>query len=393
MKFLTLILSCIFTLSVRLSAIEYEYTEIKKTNQEVFSTCFSKFEYLYFKPRSSTFFTLGEGVKTSKSINISDKRGYCWKEYNAAYRFREIPFTILGSTVLVLERNCTPEHSTHFFHFLEHLLGIWNFFGEENCHDVRLFVLCGNGRGFIKNWKGENDVTYHLARALFPNAEILEWTEFTRQTQNKIVCFEKAIISDRSMEIFKTEPYLTDRMLGGYFEDLKQERLDHFASRIWNYCQVAKVPTDKIVVTYVRRTGSRCLTSSCEEELISKIEKLENVDLRIVDFAAISFYEQVKIIVNTDVLLGVHGNGLSHALLLPSGATVIELFPKDSFRVEYRIIAKSRGLNYFGWIDSVGWVSDEVAESVGYYGNVAVDKVNTHVDAIMGVLQLIHRNF
>lgn len=361
----------------------------EKTKQKVFATCFSNFDNLYFNNSSRTFFTVGKDTEIGHSFNLADKRGYSWKQYPIGPRMEKKPVCIPETTIFLFERGATPTFCTHYFHFLEHLLGIWNFGGEENRKSVGLFVLASNGIDPVENWKGANDITYHLIKALFPNAEIRIWESFVEQTQGKILCFEKAITSDRSMEIFKKEPYFTDRMLGGYFQLLSKNSLDRLAAHVWKYCGVEIAPFSKTRVTYVRRAIVRRLKADCEEELINRIKKLPNVELCVVDFASIPFSEQVNIVANTDVLLGVHGNGLSHTLFLPSGASLIEFFPENTFQVEYRIFAKRLGFDYWGWVPPNGWISDQTVERIGCHGNPRVDELSTNVDAIIQVLEWI----
>lgn len=358
-----------------------------KTEQKSVHTCFSNFKNLYFQKSTTDFFAVGNSFKITDAVNTFDQRGYSWKQYPIFPVRLQNPFTIPGTTILVLERSVTPTFSAHFFHFLEHLLGIWNFGGEENRDHVGLVVLAQNGLITSHNWKGANDVTYHLIKAAFPKAEIKQWSDFVEQSPSEVLRFENVIISDRSMEHLRKEPYPTERMLGGYFQFLTKSSLDRLASSIWDYCEVRKNPSDKTRVTYVQRSHNRQFKSDCEKELINKIRALPNVELSIVDFAPISFREQVQIVANTDVLLGVHGNGLSHALLLPEGAALIEIFPKNSFKVEYRIITKARGLDYFGWIDEAGWISDRTAETIGSHGNPYVSDFNINVDAIVDVIR------
>ncbi len=359
----------------------------QETKQENFSTYFSKFENFYFHNTAQCFFVIGDAAEITRSFNVSDRRGYFWGEPVWPKCPRVV--TVPGTTIMVFERGVTPWGSTHFFHFLEHLLGIWNFGGELSRQEVQLFLLAGNGQSVPSDWRGSNELVCHLIKALFPNAAIKTWDDFMRDTQWKTIYFEKAITSDRSMDIFKQEPYYTERMLGGYFQALKKESLDHLISLVWKYFDVMKCSSDKLKVTYLKRLKNRTLVPDCEKELIDKIRALPNVELQVVDFETISFGQQVSIAANTDVLIGVHGNGLSHTLFLPDGATLIELFPENSFRVEYRIFAKSRGLKYFGWIDKKGWIDDQVAESVGVFGEILVQSLTTDVPAIIDVLKTL----
>jgi hypothetical protein len=359
------------------------------TQQEVLSTCFSHFKNLYFDNASRTFLAMGQEACLDASINRADRRGYSWKQLPHHSQFQRQLRKVPGTTVFVFEKRATPEHSAHFFHFLEQLLGIWNFGGEETRNDVHLFVMAGNGVDFLPHWKGANDVSYHLIKALFPNAEIQDWSEFVEKTRKEVICFENVLTADRSREKWKQEPYHTERMLGGYFQALNKKSLDHLASCVWDYCQVERAHSDKTVVTYIKRRDSRRLSRDCEKELLHKITELPHIELRIVDFALLPFKEQIRIVANTDVLLGVHGNGLSHTLFLPSTGSLIELFPPDSLRVEYSILTRARGLNYFGWVDQKGWVRETDAETLGSYGTIFVDSIHTDVDAIIQLVKSI----
>lgn len=42
-------------------------------------------------------------------------------------------------------------------------------------------------------------------------------------------------------------------------------------------------------------------------------------------------------------MIGVHGNGLTHQLWMPSGGTVVELFPRDAFLRDYQVVAEALG--------------------------------------------------
>jgi capsular polysaccharide biosynthesis protein len=61
--------------------------------------------------------------------------------------------------------------------------------------------------------------------------------------------------------------------------------------------------------------------------------------------------EQVTLASNTDVLVGMHGAGLVHALFLPPWAGIVELYPAYcSTRLRhFRRLAAWRGLAYRRW--------------------------------------------
>lgn len=360
----------------------------EETKLEILPTCFARFENLYFNGSSRTFMVWGEDLPLGRAIYLPEDRGFHWKKVGSMplgpYRKVE------GTTVIVMERWETTLHFAHFFHFLEHLLGIWSFGGEAAREDVKLFLIASNGH--LKStdpWKGVNDITWHLIRALFPHAEIAVWQDFVES--NKRLCFERAITSDRCMEYTKKEPYRIERMMGGYFQKLDPTSIDRMADRVYEYLDVIPLPSTSLRVTYVMRPPPRCLQPEIEAELLGKISELPDVELRLVDFEKMTFREQVEVVANTDLLLGAHGNGFSHTLFLPKGASLMELYPKNSFRTGYRIFSQLRGVHYYGMVPGIGWLDDETAERLGCHGNVNVP-ITVSVDEIMEVIKIIDQS-
>lgn len=49
-----------------------------------------------------------------------------------------------------------------------------------------------------------------------------------------------------------------------------------------------------------------------------------------------------------DIIVGVHGNGLTNLLWLPAGSAVLEIFPDGFHQYDYQILAELAGITYFG---------------------------------------------
>lgn len=358
-------------------------TTLTFSEKAFYAPCFLQIKNLYFDGRSSTFFTIEKKLNALTPFELS---------YERAHRFKRLPYYHLvgqdmipiKNSILILEKKATPYHSQHYFHFLEHLIGLWNFSAEKIRHSIDLILV----ESASSNWQGQNAVTYHLLKALFPNATITTWNDFISENKlsNRSVHFENTMISDRSLEKFYEEPFYTERMLGKYFQYLDKASLDHLRSSVWNYCNTKKQPSTKHTVTLIKRK-SRKLYPNTEKELIEKINSLSNVHLQIVDFENLSYSEQIHIIANTDLLLGVHGNGFSHILFLPDNAKIIEFFPKNSLRVEYRIFSEIKDLQYYSYVDQYGWINKQEAESLGCHGNIFVEELDIDVDEVFALLK------
>lgn len=115
------------------------------------------------------FFTVGPFINLEKAIYLPEKRGFTWQSFLKTPFRRTKFFDMPGTTIILLERAESQYLVRHFFHILEHLIGIWSFGGERDRQSVQLVVIAGNGNmEFTKNWSGPNNISIHLIKALFP---------------------------------------------------------------------------------------------------------------------------------------------------------------------------------------------------------------------------------
>lgn len=261
-----------------------------------------------------------------------------------------------GTTVLFVD-SCSG-FLTHYFHFLEHLLGIWQFGGAEQSQNVRHIVFCSQEE--IKeqlSWKGVNQINEKLLKSLFPNAEISTLKEVKNQFKNSIHC-EKMLISSRITSYKLPVCERINKMLGASWQDIAPFTMEQMRQRILSSLNITPLPqAKKPRITYVTRHPPRSLNSELENDLIQAIKSKIGVDVLKANFADMSFESQLRIIANTDVLIGVHGNGLSHIVFLPPTAIVFELFPSTGgFTWDYPLLAKIRNLDYYGHLAD-GWIT------------------------------------
>jgi glycoprotein 2-beta-D-xylosyltransferase len=87
------------------------------------------------------------------------------------------------------------------------------------------------------------------------------------------------------------------------------------------------------------------------EAMIRALAAMPGVSVRAVAMEALTVGEQVTLASNTDVLVGMHGAGLVHALFLPPWAGIVELYPAycSTRRRHFRRLAAWRGLAYRRW--------------------------------------------
>jgi len=131
---------------------------------------------------------------------------------------------------------------------------------------------------------------------------------------------------------------------------VKSELTTTFVQRVLDFYDL-KAPEGSgeqpLVVTYLNRTGSRQL-----RDFGGMVERLQGkyplVEMQLIELEDMAHREQLQIIRKTDILVGVHGAGLTHTLFLPPSATVAEIRPPNVDYWGFRNLAKIGGHQYFG---------------------------------------------
>jgi len=110
-----------------------------------------------------------------------------------------------------------------------------------------------------------------------------------------------------------------------------------------------------VVLTLISRGGPKVTTRRLnnEAELLTRAQAHfgDTVAIRVVDFAALSFREQITTVRESHVLAGMHGAGLTHVLWLPrttSRVALVEIYnTMDEFT--FKDLAALAGAGYFTW--------------------------------------------
>jgi hypothetical protein len=85
--------------------------------------------------------------------------------------------------------------------------------------------------------------------------------------------------------------------------------------------------------------------------------------------------EQLRLAARTTVMMGVHGNGLTHLLWmnpLNPRATVIEFFFPGGFAEDYEFTARTLGIKHYGMWDKESFTAPDtpkIAYPEGFQGN------------------------
>lgn len=110
-------------------------------------------------------------------------------------------------------------------------------------------------------------------------------------------------------------------------------------------------PAPRLNVTVILRAGGASrklmgLDSFLLDEMKSKFGHL--ADINLIDFAEYPFHEQIAIARDTDVLVGMHGAGLTHIMFMEEDkGAVVEIQPDRLCHKGFRNLAKMTGKAYF----------------------------------------------
>lgn len=110
-----------------------------------------------------------------------------------------------------------------------------------------------------------------------------------------------------------------------------------------------------------------------EDELLRKIsDKFKGHNVAGLQIDVLPMREQLKITAKTDILIGMHGAGLSHTLFLPGHASLIEIFPAyyPAANIHFQAMAKWRHVFYTSWSNV-----DRKREMNNHYTVVDADKI------------------
>ena len=359
---------------------------LEETLSASLSPPYTYFENLYLDIGSETFYTVGgQGIERAALAGFQDRKvtfssASSTDEIAPAENIEVVP----GGTIFLFE---APKCSflTHFFHLLEHVVGVWSFYGNMHCEDIKQIVLCGK---FGKSWKGPNEINRHLFKALFPHAEVFIWDDFlSKYRRQSVLKIEQALTSDRVVTFGLPICRKLNKFLGEAQSAISKDALDTLSSRVNAYALTPLKENQCLKITYLKRPLPRALAPDVEKVFIERLSQIPNTTFHAYDFAKLSFKEQINVIGTTDLLISVHGNGLSHILFLPPHSCVIEIFPPDAHLLDYRLFADVRGIEYFGIISNWGILSREAAYGAGPYGNSNRTITQLNLDLITAIVQ------
>lgn len=319
--------------------------------------------------------------------------------------------SVEGNTLLF---NDPPQFLAHYYHFCaELLLGTWSFWtGAAHPKPPPPIHRAIFPHSSAAGWRDHPGFNSYFLRAAFPSLTVevdIDWQDRVVATAESDVDqawhFPYLLLADRSAAF-------RGRLCGSANQRTASESVDGLIARskldvgglwwrpirsaVWHFAGATEnVPsvkqgepldelyeeTDKFTITYISRQRTRRrLIPEDHELLVAELEALvarKNAEamltkgkewvLNIVGAETLTKNEQVRLASQTNVLLGVHGNGLSHLILMPRTrfSAVIEIFYPGGFSHDYEWTARALGLTHFGmWNDT--YFTEENTPKVHY---------------------------
>ncbi|WVQ93445.1 hypothetical protein IAU59_000519 [Kwoniella sp. CBS 9459] len=234
-------------------------------------------------------------------------------------------------------------------------------------------------------WTGRNGLSPVIAKAIFGETNVLGpeiWEGLTRQSQ--WVHFHRVLIADRktaeryspwshvwkkySIDVYGLAPS------ANFFEPVRSKLLRHWGipavtrysgssnsggARTSTTLSSSRGSANKAQVVnlvYVNRQASnRRFSPAIHQALLEGLYglrgDLQHVKIKVKE-AVLEHYsieDQVALFANADIIVGIHGNGLSHEVWMPPGGIVIEILPPSTFRYDFAPVSQVLGHGHIIW--------------------------------------------
>ncbi len=347
------------------------------------------FSNLYY--RSNHFYLASDEIhpdSTFKDLDFLGKGEYAYQvasldqaQFNKNSHSTET-YKIPGTTLILASSNEMKNLQPHYFHFLEEFILGWA--AHKGLETMQMTTVIFPD---IDHWEGMNQLNRQVLEALIPNVIVLNKSQLKTLSDHHLLQFENAIFVDRH-GCHNLEAVCTyNKMAIGHKELIKSNYLKEMRDTILGKLKTYENPNRKPTITYIKRKNRRYLEQDFEKTFLLTLEKqFPNHKIQPIWFEKHSFAQQLQIIRNTDILIGAHGNGLTHSYFLPDSALVLEIFPEGAFAMDYQMISELSGHEYYA-IDPKEGIISHAGHPMPPRGNVNQVIPEFDMDWIVGPIK------
>eukprot|EP00475_Leptophrys_vorax_P040562 TRINITY_DN7543_c0_g2_i2.p1 TRINITY_DN7543_c0_g2~~TRINITY_DN7543_c0_g2_i2.p1 ORF type:complete len:424 (+),score=102.56 TRINITY_DN7543_c0_g2_i2:161-1273(+) len=306
---------------------------------------------------------------------------------------------VVDGLVLVWNENLIDEMMSHYFHFMEFLEAIWACIHEFEMQHMRVDYLVFTYSG-EEHWRGKvPHINEQILQILWPNAMILSEQKFISffsekvssanntgdSAQRSLVTFRNVVVVDRKGAHHNTLTNQLLKMDGAIYQEVKRnhQSLRDKIMRAQGVKSSRNRTLQKLLIVD-RSEGRRSMNRTVFFELTSALSATGKFELEIAQFEKMSFFDQIKAAEDADVIMGVHGNGLTHVLWMKPGSTLVEIFPAGMFVTDFEFLSEFAGLKHFAWDCNSGFIPEsiDVIDLAGEYQTRGHDRSSDKVNVL-----------
>ena len=185
--------------------------------------------------------------------------------------------------------------------------------------------------------------------------------QFAKQPGGRpTVCFKRLIMQPRPVVLFTWDGWWNDVECTFLGPSTMFQRWNLQLRQNYGLLDPVHMPTAErvqvlLLIRAARANGGSHQSSRVFQntaELVSALRKVPGVDLVAVDLSTLPFEQQVRLVANSSVLIGMHGAGIPASMHMPVGTKhccgVIEIFPDGEFKSirGYGNMARRMGHHY-----------------------------------------------
>eukprot|EP01032_Pedospumella_encystans_P018298 gene18298-20835_t len=240
--------------------------------------------------------------------------------------------TVVPTTTYLLARDEDCENSFHSTADFMNMLLVYRMLGlDEKEVQVMLFDRFSNG-----------PYLELIQKAFSPQHPVLRHTYYKGKVLFKRLVFHLESPAGLIFpKVSRPDPLRCHHT--SLFEAYRRHVLQAF-----NLLDVAPPPIPSVTLSLRHRSKEKNVgrVMGNEDEVVSVLKKGNLLDLRVVDTAKMSYSEQLKLIRNTNVLIGIHGAGLMFIMFAADEAVLVEIHPSYRQDRHFRHAARMTGKIY-----------------------------------------------
>ncbi|KAG5729540.1 hypothetical protein E4T56_gene15647 [Termitomyces sp. T112] len=351
-----------------------------------------------------------------RDLSPTDKELQFIDPSEAATILGEQALTVEGFTLIAYD---TEQFMHHFYHWWgEIILGAWRVYSaltgpSLSARDTTAPSFASRillPHVFGQEWRDIPGLNAGLMRATFPSTSIEnadQWDDLA--VLDNTFVFERAMIVCRVAAQTHGLSKSWHKMISStmavnvsntFWEPIRRTTVQNtigYLPRLDSRGVIVSPPTvvsEMPFVTYIARQGSsRSLTDAYHQDLVRALKELEWSGLcqvYVAQMEKMSLTQQLEIMARSTILIGVHGNGLTHQLFMPpsSRSTVVEIFAPKGYVHDYAILARNLGHKHYAvwndtlqtfpdgeWYEGVKYPSDFHSQSLPVYAPVIADLI------------------